>query len=353
MIDYRFSLVKPTPDLWNELASAADSNCFFSAAWDDYLNKMHQRRIIVQVESNGCIIGWFIGSRSFLGLRIISAPSMGTGTFAQGLCMKEAITQEERVEIYSQLTRWLMNNHIADYIQICDWQLRTDSKEWIDDWHNPLLDNAGIRYNPRNTFYLDLHKSEEELWANLHYKSCKYAINKARKEGLEVRQVEHEEDIEAFVDQHYDHIRDVLHRKHSRGLPCQRRKNMAALCHSLFPNHVLMLQVIGKDDNGNEVSMSSGIYAFGRNGSTYFTAGSYHRYMSHCPNELMVWEAIQRLHKLGAGDLIFGGVAHYKKKFDPTYAFVPVMIFSRYQVLLNIRRRGKLLYARLMQLLGR
>ncbi|MCR5444440.1 MAG: peptidoglycan bridge formation glycyltransferase FemA/FemB family protein [Bacteroidales bacterium] len=352
-MNLQFSLIDPTPALWNELDAAADSNCFFTAAWDNYLTRMRCHRIIVQVDRKKKCIGWFIGSQTKIGLRIISAPAMGTGTYAQGLCMKEPTPQAERVEIYKQLTQWLLKKRHADYIQICDWQMRTDSKDWIDDWHNDLLDNAGIRYNPRNTFYLDLDKTEEELWANLHYKSCKYAINKARKEGLIVRRVEHESEIDAFVDQHYDHILDVLHRKHSRGLPCQRRKNISAVCHSLFPDGVLMLQVIGKDDCGNEISMSSGIYAIGRNGSTYFTAGSYQRYMSHCPNELMVWEAMRQLHSRGARDLIFGGIAHYKKKFDPTYAFVPVMIFSRYRILLDLRRRGKLLYARLMQLLGR
>lgn len=64
-------------------------------------------------------------------------------------------------------------------------------------------------------------------------------------------------------------------------------------------------------------------------------------------------EAMRKLHSQGAGDLILGGVAHYKKKFNPTYAFVPVMIFSRYRVLFDVRRRGKELYARLMRLIGR
>ena len=334
------------------MESSADASCFFSAGWDDYLSRMHCRRIIVQVDRDNRCIGWFVGSRSFLGVRVISAPSMGTGTYAQGLCLKNIATKTERIEIYKQLTQWLIDNHKADYIQICDWQMRTDSQEWIDNWHDAQLDEREIHYNARHTFYLDLRPSEKDLWANLHYKSCKYPINKARKEGLEVRCVEREEDIEAFVDQHYDHIRDVLHRKHSRGLPCQRRKNISALCHALFPN-ILMLQVVGKDEKGQEVSMSSGIYVPGHNASTYFTAASYQRYMSHCPNELMVWKALRELRKQEAGDLILGGVAHYKKKFNPTYAFVPVMIFSRYRILLDFRRRGKEMYARIMHIFGR
>lgn len=350
-MNLQFTIIEPSSSLWQEMESAADSNCFLTAVWDSYLTHMHCRRIVARIDRDRACIGWFVGSRSSMGLRIISAPSMGTGTYSQGLCLKEQCSRANRVEIYKQLTQWLLKTKIAHYIQICDWQMRTDSHEWIDDWHDPLLDEAGIHYNPRHTFYLDLHPSEEELWANLQYKSCKYPINKARKEGLTVRRVEREEDIEAFVDQHYKHIRDVLRRKHSRGLPCQRRKNISALCHSLFP-HLLMLQVVGKDENGQEVSMSSGIFVPGNAASTYFTAASYHRYMSHCPNELMVWEAMQELHRQGAGDLILGGIAHYKKKFNPTYAFVPVMIFSRYRLFLDFRRRGKEIYSRLMHLFG-
>lgn len=349
-MSYRFSIITPDAERWQTIEQSADRSCFFTRKWDTYLRRMGARTLVVNVNQDDQLIGHFIGSRRWLGLRIVSAPSMGTGTYAQGLCMLQPITQEERVGIYRELADWLLGTHKADYIQICDWQLRTDSREWIDDWHSPLLDTAGIYYNPRHTFHLNLRPQEEELWANLQYKSCKYAINKARKAGLTARAVTRAEDIEPFVQQHHSHIRDVLRRHGNRGLPCQREKNMLALCKSLFPDHVLMLQVVGTDDDGKETSMASGIFAIDKGICSYFTSGSYQRCMHFCPNELMVWEAISQMHRLGATDLIFGGVGHYKKKFNSEYAFVPVMIFSRYKVLLGLRKRIKSIYQRLIHI---
>ncbi len=347
---HQFAVKVPDAQFWQLLEHSIDYSCFFTPQWAAYLKRMGKRLFAVEVSQNERVIGYFVGCRRWLGVRIVSSPAMGTGTYAQGLCMLQAIPPKERVDIYVELSDWLLHNHEAGYIQVCDWQLRTDSKEWIDNWSNPLLDNAKITYNPRHTFHLDLRPTVEELWAGLHYKSCKYSINKARKEGLAVRIVTEYDEIEPFVRQHHEHINDVLRRHENRGLPCQRKQNMLALCQSLFPDNVLMLQVIGQDEQGREVSMSSGIFAFNQKICTYFTGGSYQSYMKYCPNELMVWEAICQLHNRGVEDLIFGGVGHYKKKFNPIYAFVPVMVFSRYKMLLNARKVLKEKYVKLIHL---
>lgn len=109
-----------------------------------------------------------------------------------------------------------------------------------------------------------------------------------------------------------------------------------------------MIRVLFKDSTGNEIAVASGIFVAGKNGSTYFTGASLEQYMRLCPNELLVWEAIRMLHAMGAGDLIFGGVAPYKRKFGTTYAYLPVMVFSRYPFLLDFRTRIKKLYQNLL-----
>lgn len=347
---YNFANVNTDTIPWAQLEQSPDSTCFFSPQWHDYLRRMGTSLYAVSISCGGTTLGYFIGSRLRLIIKIIWAPSMGTGTYSQGLCMFNPTPQNERIEIYRQLTEWLFRTHQAHYIQVCDWQMRTDSKEWIDNWCNPLLDAAGIHYQPRLTYYLDLNKSEEELWSNLHYKSCKYAINKAKKQGLYVRFVENEKDIDAFVNQHHNHVADVLRRKKNRGLPCQSKKNINALCHALFPDRILMAEVIAPDDDGNSQSISSGTFVLDNKVGSYFTAASYQRFMHLCPNELMMWEGIRAMHARGCSSLILGGVAHYKKKFDPILAFVPVMVFSKFKFLVNIRMHIKKLYQRLIHI---
>jgi lipid II:glycine glycyltransferase (peptidoglycan interpeptide bridge formation enzyme) len=295
----------------------------------------------MEVRSNEKIVGYFVGARRWLGIGLVTAPSTGTGTYTQGLCMLQETTQKERIDIYRQLAQHLFKNHMASYLQICDYELRNTE----DPESAPILDSAGINYNPRLTYVIDLQPSEEELWQSLHYKSCKYCINKARKEGLRVRVVETSEEITGFARRHSQHLQDMMRRKHSKGLPCQRHKNILALCQSLFSHNVLMLEVVTPDG----LSIASGIFAYTPNGTaTYFTAASLEKYMHLCPNELLVWEAMRTLHSKGVDDLILGGVAHYKKKYAPTLAFVPVIIFSRYRILLNMRKNIKQLYQRLM-----
>lgn len=343
---YSFNRIEPGDSDWARIEAAADSTVFHSRNWNDYVRRMGRKPLVIEVLSEGKLAGYFVGAKMWAGIRIVMAPMMGMGTYTQGLCMLEPVTKTERIGIYLQLVNWLYAKRLADYIQICDWQMRTDLEDSVRGWNDSDLDAAGIHYTARTTYYLDTRKSEDELWSNLQYKSCKYPINKARKNGLMVTFVDKEEDIDSFVDQHYEHICDMLARKNSRGLACQRKKNISALCHALFPDKGLFVQVIGTDEQGHALSLASGLFASGKAGSSFFTAGSYHEYMNQSPNELLVWEAVRRLHEEGAGDLIFGGTAHYKKKFSPQLAVIPVMVFSRFRFLTTMYAKFKRLYSR-------
>ena len=53
-----------------------------------------------------------------------------------------------------------------------------------DDINNRLL---FYQFSMINEILDQRNKSEEELWAGLHYKSCKYCVNEPKKLGLEVR----------------------------------------------------------------------------------------------------------------------------------------------------------------------
>jgi hypothetical protein len=93
-----------------------------------------------------------------------------------------------------------------------------------------------------------------------------------------------------------------------------------------------------------EQCLSTAIFCPGKDASTYFTGASLRQYMKYCPNELMVWEGMRRLHEKDTGDLIFGGIAQYKKKFGTSYAYLPVMVFSPYRILFSLRKQAKILY---------
>ena len=193
-----------------------------------------------------------------------------------------------------------------------------------------------------------MNVSVEKLWANLHYKSAKYCINKARKLGLHASLVTKKEDIRDFLDVHYDQICDVCNRHHA-GRPKlnQSLLRLQKACEELFPNRVLMIQVKGNDDKGIEQVMSSALFFIGEEESIYHTGASYQRFQRFSPNELMVWEAISYLKGKGVRSLNFGGMANYKLKFGTIYAYVPRLVFSKYGFIDDFRYLLKRLYHKL------
>lgn len=343
MKKYIFKRIKPTELDWSLIESAADSTVFHSKGWNDYIIRIGYRPFVVEVHFENHLIGHFVGQKIWLGVKIVAAAYDGLNTFSQGLVTRFPISNDERIVIYYYLYKWLLENNIASYLQIDDWQLREDSSVWINqnDYENQLVIANLLKkaclgddfsFKIRETLHVDLRLSEEELWSNLHYKSCKYCVNKAKKNGLTINIIKKNDDIDGFVDVHYDQLCDVFKRKGFRKpLVAQGKKRMHAICQSLFPDRVLMIQVLGKDDTGEQQIMSSGIFCMDKGESCYFTGASYQRFQKYCPNELMVWEAMRILHNHGAGDLNFLGPAQYKLKFGTIYGYMPRLIFTRHK----------------------
>lgn len=332
---YFFKKIEPTEEIWDKVQKSNDSTVFHSPGWNKYLRRIGHKPIMISVSNNRGDIGYFLGEKFlFNRFTIISSPQSNSGTYTMGLCMNVEITQEERVIIYKHLAEWLFSINQASVLQIDDWQLRITSAPWIpyEEFHHKVLENLNVKYSVRPTLCVAVNTSEEDMWANLHYKSCKYSINKARKHGLYVKEITNFEDIEDFTKIHYEHVKDVSHR-HGTLIPkpAQRRKRMKALCESLFPDRVIMLEVIGNDDNGTEQIMSSGIYCIDKGECIYWTGASFQRYQKYCPNELMVWEAMRLLHQRGGGILNFGGMGTYKLKFGTVYEYVPRIIFTKHK----------------------
>lgn len=346
MNDYRFEKIEPIAEDWIRIEGAYDSTCFQTEKWYAYLKRIEVKPFIVAVYSDEQQIGYFLGEKVWLGIPMVTAPIEGIGTYTQGLNMLRDTSDEERIEIYKTLAKWVFKNGYAWTMQVEDWQLRKDSAEWIpyEEFHHELIERLGLPYEFRPTLHVPVNKSEEELWAGLHYKSCKYCVNKANKLGLEVREITRFEDIPAFCKEHYKQVKEVCEGHGQRPKPAQSEKRMRALCELLFPDRVMMIECVGKDENGEEQIMSTGIYCIDKGQCSYWTGASYKRYQKNCPNELMVWEAMKRLSARGAGDLNFCGIAAYKLKFGTIYAYVPRLRFAKYGILLNWTRELKRMY---------
>lgn len=323
---------------WKSIEDSYDSTCYFSEEWINYLRRIGCKPLVIEVVENNDTLGHFIGVQKGIGFYFVMAPQPGVGTYTQGLCLYSFVSEAKRIEIYKALAKWLFTVQKMYILQVDDWQLRRTSAEWIpyEIFKHERLENSGLNYSVRPTLCAYVNKEEDDMWSALHYKSCKYCINKARKLGLYVREITSFEDIDAFTKIHYAQLKEVCAKQGMRPKASQQRKRMKALCESLFPNRVIMLEVIGKDDNGVEQIMSSGIFCIDKGQCSYWTGASFQRYQKFCPNELMVWEAMCLLHQRGGGELNFGGMATYKRKFGTVYEYVPRISFAKYDWMLQI-----------------
>ena len=345
---YKFERIEPTTEDWGRIEGAYDSTCYQTKKWYDYLQRIGIEPFVARVKVGEVLTGYFLGEKIWYGIPMITAPIEGIGTYTQGLNMLRETSDVERIEIYQSLAEWIFAKRYALTMQVEDWQLRHDSIEWIpyDEFHHKLIEQFGLPYDFRPTLHVPVNKSEEELWAGLSYKSCKYCVNKANKLGLKVREITGFEDIPMFCKVHYDQLKEVCLNKGMMPKPGQNEQRMRALCESLFPNRVIMLEVVGPDEKGEEQIMSSGIFCTDKGQCAYFTGASYQRYQKYCPNELMVWEAMKLMSQRGAGDLNFCGTMAYKLKFGTCYGYVPRLKFAKYSFLLNYTRYMKKLYYR-------
>ena len=351
MRHYKFEQIEPTKEDWARIESATDSTCYQSQKWYAYLKRIGVKPFIAAVYSDTQRIGYFLGEKIWLGIPMVTAPIEGIGTYTQGLNMLLLSSEEERLEIYQALATWIFKTHIALTMQVDDWQLRRDSAKWMpcESIHQETIEQFKLPYSVRPTLHISLNKSEDELWKGLSYKSCKYCINKAKKLGLKVQEITEYEDIQAFCKAHYDQLLEVCKGKGERPKPAQSEERMRALCESLWPDRVMMLECVGKDEKGLEQVMSTSIFCINKGQSAYWTGASYKQYHKYCPNELMVWEAMKRLNARGVEDLNFCGMADYKLKFGTIYAYVPRLKFAKYKILLNWTQNLKKIYYRFIK----
>lgn len=335
---YSFKVIDSNSAEWHKIESTYDSTCFHTMSWCKYVESIGYKVFILEIQCKDVIVGYFVGEKIGLGYYAVMAPQESIGTYTQGLCMLQEISESERVNLYKRIAEYLFSKCNVVLFTVDDWQLKRTYNEWIpnDQFHHEDIEKIGFHYTVRPTLYVPINTSEEEMWANLHYKSCKYSVNKARKLNLKVKEITDFNDIKDFTKIHYKQLTEVCAKQGMKPNPSQREYRMRALCESLFPSRIIMLEVIGNDEDGNEQIMSTGIFCIDKGQCSYWTGASYQRYQKYCPNELMVWEAMRLLHQRGGGELNFCGMASYKLKFGTKYAYIPRIYIAKYPIFINI-----------------
>ena len=331
--EYSFTLLQDVgEEVWSCIEGSLESSVFMSREWHQYLAANGQKSVVVQVSKNDDTVGFFIGNRSF-GF-VIGAPLPGMGTYLGGFCSLYSIPEQERFLLYSQLAQWLFKSCHCLYLTVSDWLFRSEYEDYYpyEDYKFPLLDgndDGHVACRLRATLTVDTSVSEQELWRKSSYSSFRYCVNKAKKRGLRVRFITQRADIGPFVKTLHQQMKDVASRHKMPPHHYQKERFLQSLCENLFPNRILMIQVIGTEEKEERV-MASSIFCVDKNVSSFFAAASFRQYMKDCPNEIMVWEALRELHRRGVHYTVLTGTAPYKRKFGSYYCYIPKLEFYRF-----------------------
>ena len=162
----------------------------------------------------------------------------------------------------------------------------------------------------RETVYIDLTQSEEDIWMNMEGRA-RTAIRKARKTGIKVHVSQKKEDLLKFCDIY--------------ALEMERK---AALSHYRFNRQFIMqlfdavgqrIQLVYAEINGTFISGGIFIYEFGQ-AVHYFLMATRHDYRHNQANNLIIYEALRFFKDKGVKifDLQGGreGVFKFKKSFS-------------------------------------
>ena len=321
---YSFKLIEPTDSDWKTIEGTYDGTVYKTKAWFDYLVFQKCKPFIVEIKKEGEKIGYFVGELLKRGVWLLGAPNEGIGTGNQGLSMLRETPGIERIEIYKEFAEWIFKNRYAAWIQVEDWQLLMED-----------LEGSGLHYEGHDASWIDLTADEDTMFARMDKKSCRYKVNKAIKEGVTIRETEN---VDKFLDVHYDQCLSVMHGK---GLePLRPKDHLRELIRILYPKYLLLLEAVTPEGR----IIATGIYAASDKSACSFSSASYREYSQYCANELIRWEAIKQCKARGATFFNNNGVMSFKLKFGAARDYRPRIVFSKYQWLFPLRKFFKDMY---------
>lgn len=312
---------------WEDIENCYDELVTKSQGWFEFLcSSFNFKPYVIEISIDNVILGYFVGERIKKVVWIVSSPFEGFTTGYQGLSLKREISSDERLHIYSLLSKWLFKNKQCSFFQVADWLIEIDDVEKLSQF----------KYTPIVGYKLDLRKTEEELYSQLHYKSCKYSINKSIKDGVIIRKAT---DSAKFVESYYDQLLEVFSKQ---GLvPTYSKERVLNLINALDKyDNILCLEAVSKDG----LIIATGIFPGSKNLAIYWGGASWRKYQKNCPNEPLIWEAIKYWHKRGTLCFEFGGGRSYKKKFGGTLFYKPRIEIAKYSHLLLFKHLAKKAY---------
>ncbi|KAF5413917.1 MAG: hypothetical protein C5S48_10135 [Candidatus Methanogaster sp.] len=174
---------------------------------------------------------------------------------------------------------------------------------WDTSKFYSILKELGYQYEEHLNFLIDLDRSEENIWRDIH-KSRRKGINRSKKSGLDVETIDNEKNIKMF----YEIVRQTY-----------RNAKVPIDDFSLFESVFRLLSA--KNMAKFYLAKHESVYVGARatlnyNGLIYdWFAGSLHTYSSLYINERLVWHILKESTNNGYHTFDFGGAGNPDKEY--------------------------------------
>ncbi|MCH7760266.1 GNAT family N-acetyltransferase [candidate division TA06 bacterium] len=186
------------------------------------------------------------------------------------------------------------------------------------------------------SFLLDLNNSTEDLWKGFHPKAVRYAIRKAERSGIRIREGKDERDMQTFYRLHVK-----TRRRH--GVPPQPYaffQNIWKILVSKGLAFLLLAEVKGKEIAGS--------LFLHHNKTLYHKFNSSDpEFLHYQPNHLLLWTAIQRGCQEGFQWLDFGrtspdnqGLMEFKRRWGTREMAMPYFYFPEVRGITSTEERS-------------
>lgn len=306
---YRFELLKVEDDsLWKALHSHEGSTVFQTREWTSFVRVSQGAvPVILGIRDGSRAVGYFVGLIvERFGMRVLGSPIPGWTTDYMGFVLEPGSC---RISATRGLFEFAFGHMGCAHVEVMDRQLTVQDVNQLRE-----------KYQLYEGFTVDLTADEATLFANFT-SSCRRAIRKADKEGVQVEVAP----VQGFAEDYFEQLTDVFAKQ---GLvPTYGLDRVRHLIAHLHPAGQLLL-VRARDRNGR--SIATGIFPF-FHGVMYFWGGaSWREFQILRPNQALHWFAMKHAKGQGVHTYDLGGAGEYKRQYGGREIRTPWIRKSRY-----------------------
>ena len=266
----------------------------------------------------GRIAGALPGYLTNIGpLRLFGSPLQGWQTVSMGPVFDKAQLSSE--EIVAPLIKFLEEHYGVHHVEIISSSLDDDT-----------LNRMRFRNESLPTFRVPLFPGNEDKSLRLMKESARRNVKRGVKLGLVVRF----EDDEAFIDEHYDQLREVFARG-GNTVPFGKNRAMDFFRHMKASGNLVAVSVYLPDGGPN---IATGMFTVDGKELLLWMWTHRTQYRWYRPTELMTWRVMQKAMQMGCDTFDFMGRGDFKAKFGAELEETKHRwVWSRYEWLAQTR----------------